>query len=132
MFARPRIFMKISGNARWTMRSSIFIVLMHSDLATNISASTPTAVILRLATDQVSINMFCEYYEKCVFIQKIIKAEPVPAWIVMDSYCESDKYGCARYCLFRIVGADHVPDHLWPSDEAETKELIEEKFRMNH
>jgi pentatricopeptide repeat protein len=51
---------------------------------------------------------------------------------VMNSYCESDKYGCARYCLFRIVGADHVPDHLWPSDETETKEVIEDKFRMNH
>jgi hypothetical protein len=132
MFAKPGIFMMIFGNARWIMKIPYFIVLTHLDLATNISASILTAVILRLATDQKSIKMTCEYYEKCVFIQKVIKAEPVPAWIVMNSYCESDKYGCARYCLFRIVGADHVPDHLWPSDETETKEVIEDKFRMNH
>lgn len=124
--------MKIFGNARWIVQMSFFIVLMHWDLASNISASTPTAVILRLATEQASLKMICEYYEKCIFIQKIIKEEPVPSWIVMNSYCESDKYGCARYCLFRIVGEDHVPDHLWPSDETETKEVIEDKFRMNH
>jgi hypothetical protein len=52
MFAKPGIFMMIFGNARWIIQMSIFIVLMHSDLASNISASTPTAVILRLVTEQ--------------------------------------------------------------------------------
>ena len=132
MVAKPRIFMMIFGNARWIMQKSFFIVLMHSDSATDISASTPTAVTLSLASDRVSFIMTCDYYEKCVFIKIIIRAEPVLAWIVMNSYCESDKYGCARYCLYRIVGADHVPDHLWPSDETETREVIEDRFRMNH
>jgi hypothetical protein len=77
------------------------------------------------------MKLICEYYGRCVFIQRIGRAEPVTAWIVMKSYCEADKYGCARYCLFRIVGADHVPDYLWPSDETETKEMIEDRRRMD-
>jgi hypothetical protein len=56
MVAKPGIFMMIFGNVKWFMQIALFIALMHLDLATNISASTPTVVILRLATDQASIK----------------------------------------------------------------------------
>jgi len=75
--------------------------------------------------------MICEYYDRCVFIQHKTRTDPVTAGVIEQSYCKSDKYGCARFCLFRIVTPDQVPDHIWPSDETEAMEVIEDTFRIN-
>jgi hypothetical protein len=75
--------------------------------------------------------MICEYFDSCVFIQNKTGTDPVTAGVITQSYCKSDKYRCARFCLFRIVAAEKVPDHIWPSDEAEAMEVIEDTFRIN-
>ena len=75
--------------------------------------------------------MNCEYYDSCVFIQLKTSADPVTAGVIKQSYCESDKFGCARFCLFRLVAPDQVPDHIWPSDEVEAMEVIEDALRIN-
>jgi len=75
--------------------------------------------------------MSCEYFEICAFIQFKTKSDPVTASVIVQSYCKSDKCSCARFCLFRIVAKDRVPDHIWPSDEAEAMEVIEDMFRID-
>jgi len=77
------------------------------------------------------MEMICEYYDRCVFIQHKTRTDPMTAGVIEQSYCKSDKYGCARFCLFRIVTPDQVPDHIWPSDETEAMEVIEDTFRIN-
>ncbi|HEX9024793.1 MAG TPA: hypothetical protein VF799_13240 [Geobacteraceae bacterium] len=77
-------------------------------------------------------RMVCEYFDSCVFIQQKMKIDPVTAGVITQSYCKTDKFSCARFCLFRIVAADLVPDHIWPSDEVEAMEVIEDSFRINH
>jgi hypothetical protein len=77
------------------------------------------------------MEMSCEYFDKCVFIQHKTRTDPVPAGVIAQSYCKSNKYGCARFRLFRNVAPDQVPDHIWPSDEAEAMEVIEDAFRIN-
>jgi hypothetical protein len=75
--------------------------------------------------------MICEYNDRCVFIQQKTRTDPITAGVLAQSYCKSDKYRCARFCLFRIVAPDQVPDHIWPSDEVEAMEVIEDTFRIN-
>ena len=75
--------------------------------------------------------MICEYYDTCVFMQHKTKTDPVTAGVIAQSYCKSDKYRCARFCLFRIIAPDRVPDHIWPSDDAEAMEVIEDSFKIN-
>ena len=75
--------------------------------------------------------MICEYFDNCAFIQRMITSDIVTADVIMQSYCNSDKFRCARFCLFRIVSAEQVPDHIWPSDEVEAMEVIEDSFRIS-
>ncbi len=75
--------------------------------------------------------MLCEYFDKCNFIQRQMEIDPVTAGVITQSYCKTDKFRCARFCLFRIVSVDRIPDHIWPSDEAEAMEVIEDSFRIN-
>ncbi|HTP63758.1 MAG TPA: hypothetical protein VMJ66_00090, partial [Geobacteraceae bacterium] len=75
--------------------------------------------------------MICEYFATCIFIQQKAETDPITADFVAQSYCKSDKFRCARFCLFRIVSPERVPDHIWPSDEAEAMEIIEDSFRIS-
>jgi hypothetical protein len=75
--------------------------------------------------------MICEYFDRCAFIQHKIGTVPVNGGAIVQRYRKSDKYGCARFCLFRIVAPSQVPVHIWPSDETEAMEVIEDTLKIN-
>ena len=72
--------------------------------------------------------MDCEYLGSCAFIDTINKDDPISAEAVRMTYCDRDKYGCARYGLLQVLSPDDVPDHLWPNDEEEALDII--KLRL--
>jgi hypothetical protein len=74
------------------------------------------------------MKMSCEYLGSCAFIETIEKDDPISADAVRMTYCDRDKYGCARYSLLQVLSPEDVPDHLWPNDEEEARDVI--KFRM--
>ncbi len=73
--------------------------------------------------------MICEYFDTCSFMENVKRTDPLAADTVRISYCERDKYGCARYGLLQMFPADEVPDFLWPNDEEEALEMIRIKSR---
>ena len=76
--------------------------------------------------------MSCEYFDTCAFLELIQRTDPLTAHTVKITYCDHDKYGCARYGLVQAVGADAVPDFLWPNDEEEALEVIRIKERSKN
>ncbi|HLO26488.1 MAG TPA: hypothetical protein VK187_10250 [Geobacteraceae bacterium] len=75
--------------------------------------------------------MSCEYYPSCAFIENMTRTDPLTAETVRLTYCDHDKYGCARYGLLQVMTAEDVPDFLWPNDEEEALELIKVRSRNN-
>jgi hypothetical protein len=75
--------------------------------------------------------MICEYYDMCAFIQKMNKLDPLTAGVVIKTYCEPDKVSCARYFLFQRLEVDRIPDYLWPSDDTEAMEVVEDNCRKS-
>ena len=71
--------------------------------------------------------MICEYFDLCAFIEHMNRMEPLTADTVKITYCEFDKYGCARYGLYHVLAAEDVPDYLWPNDQEEALEVIKIK-----
>ena len=76
--------------------------------------------------------MNCEHLDNCAFMENMGKTDPLTAHTVKVTYCDHDKYGCARYGLFQAVGADDVPDFLWPNDEEEALEVMKIKQRSKN
>jgi len=76
--------------------------------------------------------MICEHIDICAFMEHMNHTDPLTAHTVKLTYCNHDKYGCARYGLFQAVGADNVPDFLWPNDEEEALEVIKIKARSKN
>lgn len=76
--------------------------------------------------------MICEHLGTCAFMEHMLRTDPLTAHTVQITYCDHDKYGCARYGLFQAVGADDVPDFLWPNDDEEALEVIKIKERSKN
>lgn len=73
--------------------------------------------------------MTCEYFDMCGFMEHMNRTDAHTAHTVKVTYCDDDKYCCARYGLYQVVAADDAPDYLWPNDEEEALELIKTKSR---
>ena len=73
--------------------------------------------------------MSCEYFDICAFMANMNTMDPLTAVTVKITYCEHDKYACARYTLYEVLAADDVPDYLWPNDEEEALEIVKIKTR---
>ena len=64
----------------------------------------------------------CEYLTVCPFFNETLDDMPATVQLIKNKYCLSDYSCCARYRVSTEVGAEHVPDSLFPknSEEAET------------
>jgi hypothetical protein len=76
--------------------------------------------------------MSCELVGSCAFLEHMDRTDPLTVHTVKITYCNHDKYGCARYGLYHAVGGDNVPDFLWPNDEEEALEVIRIKERSKN
>jgi len=61
--------------------------------------------------------MECEFLPRCVFIRKADKFEPFTVKMIKMSYCENDKFKCARYKLSLSLPEKDIPEDLWPNSE---------------
>ncbi len=71
--------------------------------------------------------MICEHLSVCTFMEKVVRLEPSTAKIIKLTYCEKDKYGCARYKVSKLLHVTEmdVPDELWPSDDLKSLESLD-------
>ena len=66
----------------------------------------------------------CEFYEVCPFFQDMLADMPSTAKLNKENYCYSDYQSCARYVVTMEVGAEHVPDTLFPNNEKGASDII--------
>jgi hypothetical protein len=66
----------------------------------------------------------CECLAKCPFIHKRVGSMPATAQLYRDKYCLSDNSKCARYQVFKVLGADGVPFDLFPNQVERVSVLI--------
>jgi hypothetical protein len=58
--------------------------------------------------------MECEILPICGFMERANKLEPFLVKIIKLSYCEKNKFACARYNLSNLLEEKEIPDDLWP------------------
>lgn len=73
--------------------------------------------------------MICEYSDICAFLEHIDTTDTLSAQAVRMTYCEDNRQICARYGLYQVFEADDVPDLLWPNDDEEALEMINNRPR---
>jgi len=62
--------------------------------------------------------MICEYLATCGFLERTNRFEPYTAKMIKLSYCEMNKFECARYKLSKLVSEKDIPEDLWPNEGA--------------
>ncbi len=70
--------------------------------------------------------MDCEYLADCGFVREMARIKPYMAQVVRLTYCEKDKGECARYMLAQVVPMATIPDYLWPNEEMQSSDIIDE------
>ena len=78
--------------------------------------------------DEGLTDMTCELLKTCYFMERVSRMEPCTADILKLTYCEKDFHECARYNVSRLllIPEMDVPDEIWPSDDAESKEWMDQ------
>jgi hypothetical protein len=58
--------------------------------------------------------MECEFLSTCGFMERANRFEPFIVKMIIMSYCEKNKFACARYKLSNLLEEKEIPDDLWP------------------
>jgi hypothetical protein len=66
----------------------------------------------------------CPRLSTCRFFNDQMAGMPSIANVLKQKYCQGDYQQCARYLVLCALGADAVPDDLFPDDRAEANKLI--------
>ena len=66
----------------------------------------------------------CELLSSCLFFNDQLANMPDMADLMKEKYCRGDNSICARYKVFRALGADKVPRGLYPIDRRKADQLI--------
>ena len=64
----------------------------------------------------------CPYFNSAIFKEMDVMLE-----LRQQKYCRGDNSLCARYMVFKVLGKEHVPENLLPTQVERAKEIIEEK-----
>ncbi len=67
----------------------------------------------------------CPMLAGCMFFNDKMKNMPVTANIYKRNYCLGDNTNCARFLVRQALGAEHVPDDLFPNQRERAKVLLE-------
>jgi hypothetical protein len=61
-------------------------------------------------------------------MERVTRMEPYTAKMMRLEYCERNFHECARYNVSRLLQIPEmdVPDEIWPSDDAESKEWMDD------
>ena len=71
----------------------------------------------------------CECLEGCHYFKNpLLQDSNSLTELRKIQYCKGNFQSCARYIVFRTLGAKKVPQDLIPSDEKKAKELIEKSY----
>jgi len=68
--------------------------------------------------------MECERLAKCPFYQNKMPIESGLGSLYRKKYCEGDKTKCARYLVVTKLGAEYVPDDLYPNMDKRAEEIV--------
>ncbi|MEI6101816.1 MAG: hypothetical protein WCP73_08250 [Eubacteriales bacterium] len=68
--------------------------------------------------------MKCDLQEECYFNRTTIPEQKRMGEIYRDRYCEGDCTICARYQVHKALGADGVPQSLYPNMQEVAINLI--------
>jgi hypothetical protein len=68
----------------------------------------------------------CECSAGCLFFNDMMENMPSAAHIYKNRYCQSDRFSCARYQVFKALGGGSVPPDLLPSQADRAEDLLSE------
>ncbi len=77
-------------------------------------------------------NVICNYLAICSFIEQASHSTPFTEKMTRIKFCELSQLGCARHNAYSVLGADMVPDDMWPNEEIKTLEAMEIKIKETH
>ncbi|OJF76876.1 MAG: hypothetical protein BKP49_04740 [Treponema sp. CETP13] len=66
----------------------------------------------------------CECLPKCPFFNDMMSEKPAMANLMKETYCLDDNSKCARHQVFEKVGAQNVPDDLFPSQNYRVEGIL--------
>jgi len=69
----------------------------------------------------------CELMASCAFLAERASFLPMAARAVMARYCMENHEHCARYMVYKVLGAERVPDQLYPGEIEDAWKLILER-----
>jgi hypothetical protein len=69
----------------------------------------------------------CKYLTNCPFFKETLEDMPAETELIKRTFCEDDYSKCARYMVFKALGAAKVPDYLFPRSVDVAKKLMEEE-----
>lgn len=66
----------------------------------------------------------CEFINKCPFFNTISGDETSIIDDLKEKYCRTNNLNCARYMISMAVGAEAVPEDLYPNQKDRAYEII--------
>ena len=68
----------------------------------------------------------CVCLPKCPFFFDKMSSMPAMADIYKENYCKGDNSECARYAVYRQMGAGSVPSGLFPNESIKAAAFLKE------
>ena len=68
----------------------------------------------------------CKYLTDCPFFKETLENIPAETEVIKRRFCKGDYSQCARYMVFKALGARKVPDYLFPRSADAARRIIEE------
>ncbi len=66
----------------------------------------------------------CEFSPGCLFFNDKMSGKPTVLGMIKCGYCHNDFLNCARYLVRKQLGADKVPEDLFPHEKRRALEII--------
>lgn len=68
----------------------------------------------------------CECLTTCPFFRNLMAGMPTSSNVMKKTYCRGEYTRCARYLVFKTLGAGQVPGNLFPNEITRAREIIEQ------
>ena len=66
----------------------------------------------------------CVYLKKCLFFNDKLKNMPKASESLKNMYCKWHHVKCARYKIATTLGANAIPENLFPGDTKQAAEIL--------
>jgi hypothetical protein len=68
----------------------------------------------------------CDRFDNCKFFKGTVESDKGLGALYVKKFCDGENNSCARYIVATALGADSVPDDLYPNMADRANKIIEE------